>query len=413
MADSPYRVLDHANDMEAVQRIWIECGWIDDDNDERRVVSDLFATGECEVGTIDNVAECAVQWVPGSMRYQDEALQLGAVTVVTTSHIARRLGFAGDLTARSIARQYKAGMDVSALGIFDQGFYDKLGYGTGPYETLTQFDPTKLNVDMPDRSPQRLTVDDYGHIHQCMSKRRMHHGGATLSSPENTKAELELTENHFGLGYFDGPDGSLSHFIWGEMKGEHGPYQIDLRAYQTDEQLLELLGLMKSLGDQVNSFKIMEFGEFQLQDLLDQPFRTERGNRGSKHQQHREAIAYWQLRIVNLENCLARTHLPGPTVRFNLQLADPLREMLADESTWQGLSGDYVITIGADSSAVAGSDGSLPTMQASINAFSRMWLGVRPASNIAITDELIAEPALIEALDHTLRLPRPHFGWDF
>ena len=110
---------------------------------------------------------------------------------------------------------------------------------------------------------------------------------------------------------------------------------------------------------------------------------------------------------------MARTHLPGPTVRFNLQLADPLREMLADESTWQGLSGDYVITIGADSSAVAGSDGSLPTMQASINAFSRMWLGVRPASNIAITDELIAEPPLIEALDHTLRLPRPHFGWDF
>ncbi|SVD28128.1 uncharacterized protein METZ01_LOCUS380982, partial [marine metagenome] len=30
MTDSPYRALDHAHDMEAIQRIWIECGWIDD-----------------------------------------------------------------------------------------------------------------------------------------------------------------------------------------------------------------------------------------------------------------------------------------------------------------------------------------------------------------------------------------------
>jgi hypothetical protein len=51
--------------------------------------------------------------------------------------------------------------------------------------------------------------------------------------------------------------------------------------------------------------------------------------------------------------------------------------------------------------------------RASINAFSRFWFGVRPASNLAITDNLSGEEGLINALDKAACLPRPHFGWDF
>ena len=412
MTNRPFRKFDHAKDIEAVQRIWIETGWIDDDKDERQWVSDFFSIGEAEVATIDQEAECAVHWTRGTMQYQEETLTMGAVTAVTTSHIARRQGFAKELTARSIARQYEAGMDVSSLGIFDQGFYNKVGYGNGPYETFVQIDPSKLMINVPYRVPRRLTTEQYRDIYQALANRKKYHGGVVLFPEENIKVELEMTEKPFGLGYYDGPNGSLSHFIWGTMKGEHGPFRILMRAYQTNDQLMELLGLMKSLGDQVNSFKTLEFGEFQLQDLLDQPFRTDRGA-GGDHPQRIEAVSYWQLRIVNLENCLANTHLYGPVVQFNLELTDPLNEILPPDAPWQGLAGNYVITFGKESSAVPGTRDGLPNMKASINAFSRMWLGVRPASNIAISDDLTADQELIEALDRTLRLPRPHFGWDF
>ncbi|GIT39439.1 MAG: hypothetical protein Ct9H300mP8_06350 [Gammaproteobacteria bacterium] len=58
-------------------------------------------------------------------------------------------------------------------------------------------------------------------------------------------------ENPFGLGYFDGSDGELTHFIWGEAEEENGPYGIEWIAYRTTDQLFELLALIRSLGDQV------------------------------------------------------------------------------------------------------------------------------------------------------------------
>ncbi len=338
---------------------------------------------------------------------------MGADTAVTTSHIARKQGFAKELTARSLARQHEAGMAVSSLGIFDQGFYDKVGYGTGPYETLIQFDPATLDIKARFRPPTRITREHYKDVHQALTNRKKYHGAATLLPAEVMKAELLLTEKPFGLGYYDGPDGSLSHFIWGSMKEENGPYSVEIRAYQTNEQLMELLALIKSLGDQVSSFTTLEWGEFQFQDIVEQPFRNRRSSKGGKHEQLKQSIAYWQLRILDLEACLAKTHLRGDSVRFNLELSDPVNEILAGEKGWTGIAGDYVITLGEESSAKSGTEKNLPTLKASVNAFSRMWFGARPASNIAITGELEADESLIRDLDDVLRLPRPHFGWDF
>lgn len=413
MTNSPFRAFDHEKDIEAVQRIWIECGWINDDKDEREITSQFFKAGETEVATIEDVAECACHWTPGSVQYQEETLALGAVTAVTTSHLARRLGFARILAGRSLARQYQSGMEVSALGIFDQGFYNQLGYGNGPYENYVQFDPNNLIVTTAYRTPKRLSVEDYQTIHQAMSHRRLCHGNVVLAPEEILRAELKWTEKPFGLGYFDGPDGSLSHFIWGSMKGENGPYRITIRAYQTIEQLKELLALIKSMGDQVNSFKTLEFGEFQLQDLLKQPFRSARSTRGGEHEQRMDAFAYWQVRMLNLEACLAKTHLRGPSTQFNLRLRDPLEQVLSGETNWQGLSGEYVVTLGPECSATKGKRKNLPTLDASINAFSRLWFGVRPASHLAISDDLHGSPQLIAELDSLIRLPKPHFGWDF
>ena len=413
MTNHPFRMLDHERDIKSVQRIWIECGWIDDEDEEKKIVSDFFRHGETEVATINDEAECSVHWTEGNLKYQDETLDLGAVTAVTTSHVARKLGYARALTARSLARQLAAGKIVSALGMFDQGFYDKVGYGSGPYENLVQFDPASLKVDHPFRPPGRLTPDDYKQVHKALCNRQKYHGAVDLHPAESVSFELRWTEKPFGLGYFDGPGGSLSHFIWGERKDEHGPYEISARAYQTTDQLMELLSLIKSLADQVSSFSALEFGEFQLQDLIAQPFRNRRGTRGGKHAQSLEASAYWQLRILDLQACLAKTHLPGPGIRFNLELYDPVAEALAGDMAWQGAGGDYIIDFGEESCAKPGHESGLPTLKASINAFSRLWFGVRPASNLAITDDLQADEKLIRRLDQVIRLPKPHFGWDF
>ena len=64
MTNHPFRALDHERDIKAIQRIWIECGCIGDEDDDKKIVSDFFKTGETEVAAIDDTAECSVHWTP-------------------------------------------------------------------------------------------------------------------------------------------------------------------------------------------------------------------------------------------------------------------------------------------------------------------------------------------------------------
>ncbi len=66
------------------------------------------------------------------------------------------------------------------------------------------------------------------------------------------------------------------------------------------------------------------------------------------------------------------------------------------------------MAFGEESSATPGQSAALPTLTASVNAFSRMWFGVRAASDLAYTDELSGPPELLQQLDETLRLPEPN-----
>ena len=184
-------------------------------------------------------------------------------------------------------------------------------------------------------------------------------------------------------------------------------------AYRTWEQFLELMGLVKNLGDQVRLVWMREPSDIAMQDLLRHPFRFRQLTEKSKYQQVNEASAYWQLRICDLAGCLAQTHLPGPALRFNLDLTDPITPHLPDDCAWRGVGGNYIITLGPTSSVEPGSDPALPTLSASVGAFTRMWLGVRPASGLAVTDHLAGPPDLLAALDQTLRLPSPRLDWDF
>ena len=405
---------DEERDFEAVHRIWIECGWIGSDKDETEAFRNLIGVNDCVVLPVHGRAECAVMSTPGQIRHQATDLELGVVAAVTTSHVARRLGAAAKLTSETLARQAESGAAVSALGMFEQGFYDRMGFGTGSYVNHFRFDPATLVVPKMTRPPVRVGPSRWRDVHRAMLARRRGHGGVTLTIPERLEGlEMMPDAEWFGLGYEDGPGDTLSHFFWGEAKEEHGPYRVTMMAWQDNAQLFELLATISALGDQVSTVEMEEPPEIQFQDLLRQPFRNRGLTLRSKHESYQSADAWWQLRMLDVAKCLEATRLEAETLRFNLTLADPVEGFLGNRQGWRGTAGDYTITLGEASAAEPGHTPRLPTLSASVGAFSRMWMGVRPATSLALTDDLVGDTALMQSLDRTLRLPSPFVGWDF
>ena len=106
-------------------------------------------------------------------------------------------------------------------------------------------------------------------------------------------------------------------------------------------------------------------------------------------------------------------------MNFNLELHDPMEEYqqrhttLFDGVDWRGIAGSYRVSFGRESRVETRIDDSLPTLKASVGAFTRLWLGVRPASGLAVTDELSGPPELLLQLDEALRLPSPVTDWAF
>ena len=404
---------DHDRDWEALKRIYFEVGWLDDE-DDAKAFEPLAKRYDGVVFPLDGAAECAVFMAPGAMRHLEQDVDMAVVAGVTTSRVARKLGAAKRLTAHSVAKYADAGAEIAALGMFEQGFYDRLGFGTGSYQNRIQFDPATLTVEDAFRPPKRIGRDQWQDVYTAMHNRRRGHGGCLLNLPEIPRYDLaSVGDKTIGLGYYDGPGGTLSHFFWGETKGEHGPYSVYYYAYQTPAQLFELLALMKSLGDQVSSFVMDEPPEVQFQDLLRQPFRHRTNTQGSKYAGRHETLAYWQARMLDVAGCLAKTRLDAEPVTFNLALRDPIAAHLDGANAWNGCAGDYVVTLGEESAAETGRSPTLPTLNASVGAFTRLWLGVRNASSLTLTDDIAGDEALLRALDRSLRLPRPHLGWDF
>jgi len=407
-----YRKYDPERDSKAAHRIWYEVGWLSEEEEEKSM--DIFLAGaDVLVADINGEAECLVASAPGDIRYQEATLPLAIVACVTTSRIARKQGFASRLTARLLALQAEQGAAVSALGMFEQGFYNQLGFGTGSYENWIRFDPAALDVSVKARPPQRLTAEDYEKVHNALLNRSRRHGACNIDPVSFTQSELAWGSKAFGLGFHDGENGELTHFFWCWPKGEHGPYRIGFMAYQNSDQFIELMGLIKNIGDQVRTVRMREPAHIQIQDLIKRPFRRDIVSEKTDHSTGTRATAYWQMRVLDLHACLAKTHLSGEALRFNLILKDPVERFLDKKTAWRGISGQYLVTLGPDSSAEPGVDASLPTLKASVGAFTRLWLGVRPATGLAITADLSGPNNLLSALDKVLCLPVPHPDWDF
>jgi predicted acetyltransferase len=400
-------------DKKYVHRIWQEIGWIDKDKRKNKALDIFLENNHAIVAELNEEVEGLAISTPGSIRYLNEELKLNAITGITISRIARKKGLGGKLTASIIADNALNGALVSALSMFEQGFYNKLGFGTGCYENFISFDPSQLNIDLKPRVPVRISLDDWEEVHKSRLNRLRNHGSCNLYSPAITRAEMMWSNNGFGLGYCN-KNSELSHYIWFNTRDvEHGPYEIAWMVYQNWEQFTELMALVKSLGDQIHLIKMIEPTEIQMQDLIKTPFKNIKISEKSKYKCGIESMAFWQMRILDLKAVISRTHLQTKELHFNLQLNDPIEKYLSTDSKWKGVSGQYIISLGPNSRAERAYDKKLPTMVSSIGAFTRLWLGVRSAVGLAVTDDISAPDSLLNELGHILRLPPFSIDWYF
>jgi len=161
-----FRTYQADRDLEAVLRIYREVGWISEKVHEQ-AIQELLESGRGLVAELDGSAECFVLGDTGSIRHLETDLPLCVVVGVTTSRIARKQGLASRLTAQLLAEEAEGGQAVAMLGIFEQGYYNQLGFGNGYYENWCTFDPSMLQIPVKARTPVRLGVDDWQMIHRA------------------------------------------------------------------------------------------------------------------------------------------------------------------------------------------------------------------------------------------------------
>ena len=400
------RAYNPDKDLAGIQRMWKEIGWADSAEDQA-AMEWFVQDADVVVGTINDEPESLAAIHDGTIRYLDTDLTLSVVSAVTTSLIGRKQGFATSTTAQVVANAMDRGLHVAALGMFEQGFYDRLGFGTSAYQHYLTFAPSSLRVETEYRTPTRLGSDDWEAMHAAIAGRKRSHGAVTINAPSFTRAELATDQKGFGWGYYDGD--RITHFLWAKTDAYSGPLVVQVLAYETSEQLLELLVLLREVGDQLHSVKVVEPPEIQLYDLLHHPVAQRIRTAKSSHEAKLQAIAWWQLRILDLDHVVAQRSWTGGGFSFNLDLTDPLADHIAGDA----LTGQHRVTMDGQSFVEPGTDPDLPTLTASVNALSRMWFGVRPASSLALTDHLGGPVELLTQLDEAFRLPAPHPGIQF
>lgn len=399
-------------DLEHSLRIFREIGWMDGKDSDKDVFMAYIDEGNSLVADLNGEVEVFVVTRSGCCKYLEDDIPFSAVTGVATSRVARQQGLAGGVTAMAIAESAKNGAAMSILGIFDQGYYEKFGYGNTVNHRISTIDPSQLKVPRLSRSPKRLSKNDAKAMHECRCRRKRYHGGCNLNGSGETKATTIWQEHGFGLG-FENENGMLTHFLWIEPKGEHGPYNVCFTGWETHEQFIELLSVLNSLSDQIHGVRMADPPRLQLQDFLTRPHATRRARKGGDFDINVVSQIWMQCRILDLPVCVGAMKCCGPPVSFNLELTDPIEKYLPKKSSWRGISGNWIIRIGENSSATLGSDPALQTASCTVNDLSRIWFGSSTAESVSVTGDFRSDPELIQAIDRVVCIPTPVVDWDF
>ncbi len=410
---------DFDRDMDAVLAMWKEVGWNNGEDRQESYIREFFQAndGRSLVALLNGRAESVAHRTLGSIRYGDDReLSAGAVTAVTTSRIGRRLRAASRLTAWSVAELGEDGCAVALIGMFEQGFYDRFGFGVGPYELLVWAYPGSLQVPRPYRTPERFDFDDHSEeLYAAVVSRHRTHGGVLMGGERATKTLVMMDQESSIYGYRT--DGVISHWVAVEHKGEHGPDRVVAWAYQTPEQCLDLLRLVQEWSDQTDLIRFVEPAWLQMQDLIHEPGHNYRRTKGSTSHVRTEADAWWQIRILDLPTCIGAMVPAAEPFEVVVDLNDPVAEHLVDAGfggSWQPVGGTWRLSFGGTNSAERIGDDVAADLTTTVNALSRWWLGVLPASVLGVIGQMEADSSTLARLDQmTVHLPRPQPGWDF
>ena len=118
--------------------------------------------------------------------------------------------------------------------------------------------------------------------------------------------------------------------------------------------------------------------------------------------------------IINLKEFDVRRNAFNLFIQVPNKIKDKkIGAFLEKDSKWKGISGNYIITLGKNSKAEKGDNKNLQTLKSSVGAFTRMWLGVRPASGLAVSDELFGSDDLLDKLDKAFLIPEPRPDWEY
>lgn len=407
-----FRNYNREKDQKAIHQMWLECGWIDDEEKDKKALDIFISTSRSKVVESEEKAECLIVTSPGQMQYGQENLSLAAVSSVTVSRVLRKQGAAPRLLASMIRDEIEKGTAVAGLGMFEQGFYNRIGFGTMGYEKWYSFDPAKLKIYKKGGIPVKINPEDYKEAKECYANGAKHHGYVTLAPPELFQAEMMWSKKGFGLGFKT--EGILSHYIWmGTDNAENGPYEVHWMAYRNWDQFLELMGIIKSLEEQVRTIRMKEPPFIQLQDFIEKPFQLQTITGKSKFESRIKAIAYQQLRICNLKSCIEAVHTEKPEYSFNLTLWDPINNYLDKDNQIENCQGEFTVTIGSRSSIKQGHSTNLPLVKGSINGFTRLWIGVLPAETIGLVEDMEIDESLQAKLTGTFYNPNARSDWDY
>ena len=184
----PYETKDKTDCL----RILKEVGWLEGKDKDGAIFDAYGSDSKAFVAELEGAAEVFAITRGGDCKYQEQDLPFSAVTGVITSRVARQQGLASKVTALAISESAKNGASMSLLGMFDQGYYEKFGYGSTIYTRHSTIDPASLNVPRLTRAPKRLCVSDAEAIHNCRNRRRRYHGGCNLHGAGETSATLTV-----------------------------------------------------------------------------------------------------------------------------------------------------------------------------------------------------------------------------
>lgn len=408
----PVRPYDPEHDAEFIERILLEVGWRKpSERAAEKAAREAFqSASDAFVAELSGEPECYVTTMHGDYDYRGERLAFSGVTGVVTSRVARKQGLASRTTARALAACAEGGSVVAGLGIFDQGFYDKLGFGTGAYEHFVRVDPASLTVPYCRRAPVRLTTEDVPEMHAARLARLRRHGSVSITPEEFSGMVAANSELGFGLGFRDEQSGDLTHHLWVHTdNGEEGPYRVIWTAYRTVAQFVELLGLLRNLGDQVYVFWLAEPAGVQLQDFIDRPLRRRRERRKGDFETTNSATAVFQYRMLDVEQALAAAARRRALPRFLMRVDDPASRYLHDHDGWRGVAGDY--EVGETGAARVEGGRAKPDVVIGVGDLTRAWSGVVPFTTLRDIRRVEAGDELAAALDDAFAGTPPRTDW--